>query len=398
MASKIKVYGKAQSRTVLGIVNAYLILHPESTLEDLNKAFPESLSSKKGDSLFADMSRKKDYPNLERDYFEREDETIKLADGTVLALVEVWTKADFDKAVEIGKEYGIEVAEFEKTSRPGERGGFRLEALNGFDLVAAAAKAPVSPNVENGDYVAPEPTEEEAQAIAAQAFSAPAPTEKKVKEVTPDDTCASCKCKWIPVLFMLLLFCGFMFKACDNGKDFVCGTTEYNETPDEETLRQMALIDSLRNDSILKAQAIADSIEALADTIPDALVQANNADEVAKAIADNIEKGLSTSFNNIKFDLNSATLSPESNETLNGLVKYMKENPDAKMKVVGHASADGPEEINLKLSKERAKAVVDYLEANGIEKIRLSYQGKGSSRPISDNPEENRRVEIKIKK
>ena len=45
MASKVRVYGKAQNRTALGIVNAYLVMYPHATAEDLNKAFPLELQS-----------------------------------------------------------------------------------------------------------------------------------------------------------------------------------------------------------------------------------------------------------------------------------------------------------------------------------------------------------------
>ncbi|MBR8730536.1 hypothetical protein IX332_001885 [Porphyromonas levii] len=38
MVSKVRVYGKAQNRTALGIVNAYLVMYPQSTLEDLKKS------------------------------------------------------------------------------------------------------------------------------------------------------------------------------------------------------------------------------------------------------------------------------------------------------------------------------------------------------------------------
>ena len=43
MPSKVRVYGKAQNRTVLGIVNAYLVMYPHATKADLEKAFPLAL-------------------------------------------------------------------------------------------------------------------------------------------------------------------------------------------------------------------------------------------------------------------------------------------------------------------------------------------------------------------
>ena len=44
MADKILVYGKSQGRTALGIVDAYLVMHPHALLDDLNKAFPVTLN------------------------------------------------------------------------------------------------------------------------------------------------------------------------------------------------------------------------------------------------------------------------------------------------------------------------------------------------------------------
>ena len=42
MASKVKVYGKAQNRTALGIMHAYMLMYPHATIEDLRKAYPDS--------------------------------------------------------------------------------------------------------------------------------------------------------------------------------------------------------------------------------------------------------------------------------------------------------------------------------------------------------------------
>ena len=48
MDVKVKVYGKAQNRTALGIMHAYMTLHPETTLDQLKKAFPDSLNPDSG--------------------------------------------------------------------------------------------------------------------------------------------------------------------------------------------------------------------------------------------------------------------------------------------------------------------------------------------------------------
>ena len=46
--AKVRVYGKAQNRTVLGIAHAYMIMYPHAKLEDLRKAFPNSLNPTAG--------------------------------------------------------------------------------------------------------------------------------------------------------------------------------------------------------------------------------------------------------------------------------------------------------------------------------------------------------------
>lgn len=416
MDSKIKVHGRAQSRTVLGIVEAYLVLNPKATKEDLDKAFPESLSSAAGESLFLDVKNKDSVKNYEKRYFERDDETIFLADGTELAMIEAWTKADYNKVVEHAKQYGIEVAEFSKTSRPGERGSFWLEGLDGYDVASAQGELDAlrigsgAPVAKGNNPVEEEPVatralggkienDEAADPFMAAAASLPGKQKKEVKEVSSDDKNASCNCKWIPVILMLLLFAFFMMKACNDGKDFSCGEPVAlinQQNAQAEIERAEFVRDSLYQDSLFRAQAFADSLAASRDSIKDAIVTAETVDEVAKAIADNLEKGMSSSFDNINFETGSAELNESSKTALDGIVKYLKENPDKKIKVVGHTSTDGTDEINIPLSKERAKAVTDYIAAQGIDADRLSYQGMGSSKPISDIPEKNRRVEIQV--
>lgn len=414
MDSKIKVHGKAQSRTVLGIVEAYLLLYPKSTKEDLDKAFPASLSTAAKDSLFLDVKNKDSVKNYEKRYFEREDETIFLSDGTELAMIEAWPNADFNRVVAHAKQYGIEVAEFSKTERPGQRGSFWLEGLEGYD-VETAQGALDTLRIESGAKIAQsaKPAEEAAETralgnkieydkesdpIMVGAASLPK-KDKEVEEVSSDDTNASCNCKWIPVILMLLLFGFLMMKACNDGRDFSCGEpVALNEQKAAEE-RAAFVLDSLRQDSIFRAQALADSLETakmVNDTIKAANVTAQNADEIAKAIADNLNKGMSSSFDNITFPAGSAELNESSKTALDGIVKYLQNNPDKKARVIGHTSADGGDEINIPLSKARAQAVVDYIAGQGVDSSRLFSYGMGSRKPISEDPEKNRRVEIRI--
>ena len=105
----------------------------------------------------------------------------------------------------------------------------------------------------------------------------------------------------------------------------------------------------------------------------------------------------------ILFDVNSATIKPESYGTIKEMATVLKENPDLKVKIVGHTDADGKDDVNLDLSKRRAAAVKESLTKDfGIDGARMETDGKGEGEPIDKNDTpagkaNNRRVEfIKI--
>lgn len=103
--------------------------------------------------------------------------------------------------------------------------------------------------------------------------------------------------------------------------------------------------------------------------------------------------------NGIKFDVNKATLKPESMGPINRIYKMMIKNTDLNFSVEGHTDSDGNDAFNMELSKARGKTVMDKLIAMGINKSRLKYTGYGESKPIDNNatPEgkaNNRRVEF----
>jgi outer membrane protein OmpA-like peptidoglycan-associated protein len=128
MNSKVRVYGKAQNRTALGIMHAYLVMYPHATIEDFRKAFPLEISGWDAHFRFKkDLDPVKDPPF----WFCEKDELLKLQDGSEVSFLRMWTKPSFEKLVEHAKQYGIEIAEFEKGEK-GSKGGFRLEYLNGY--------------------------------------------------------------------------------------------------------------------------------------------------------------------------------------------------------------------------------------------------------------------------
>ena len=102
----------------------------------------------------------------------------------------------------------------------------------------------------------------------------------------------------------------------------------------------------------------------------------------------------------ITFDTNASSLTPDSMSALDTVAKALQSDALAGLafRVEGHADARGDAEANLKLSQQRADAVVHYLVSkHGMLPERLVPQGKGSSEPLNkeriDAPE-NRRVTI----
>lgn len=129
---KIRVYGKAQNRTVLGIMHAYMIMYPQATLADLKKAFPNELNPDKGvPENFVYQGDNGTDANW-NGYFQKDDEVLTTGDGKKVAVVSMWTKPSFERAVEFAKQYGIVVAKFEEAGKVGQKGGFKLEYLNGY--------------------------------------------------------------------------------------------------------------------------------------------------------------------------------------------------------------------------------------------------------------------------
>ncbi|MCX8080779.1 MAG: OmpA family protein [Bacteroidia bacterium] len=116
-----------------------------------------------------------------------------------------------------------------------------------------------------------------------------------------------------------------------------------------------------------------------------------------------IEQGQVVRINNIFFEFGKSTLKPESYYELDNIVKLLTENPTMEIFIAGHTDNVGSDEFNLKLSKERAGAVVDYLVSKGIASSRLTSDGFGKNKPVADNNTDegraiNRRVEFTILK
>jgi outer membrane protein OmpA-like peptidoglycan-associated protein/Tfp pilus assembly protein PilF len=114
-----------------------------------------------------------------------------------------------------------------------------------------------------------------------------------------------------------------------------------------------------------------------------------------------IEVGNKVVLNNIFFDTNKFDLKPESIAELQKLIEFLTDNPTVQIEVSGHTDDVGNDDLNQKLSENRAKSVYQYLISNKIETARLVYKGYGKTQPITPNTSDedrkkNRRTEFKI--
>lgn len=124
-------------------------------------------------------------------------------------------------------------------------------------------------------------------------------------------------------------------------------------------------------------------------------------DQAFIAKVDAAKPGEVLKLDNLNFFENTFAVLPESRPKLFELLEIMKANKYLKIKILGHICCNEGDPRDL--STKRAKAVMMFLNQNGIEKSRLSFEGRGTKEPINPLPEkdeearaQNRRVEILI--
>jgi OOP family OmpA-OmpF porin len=120
----------------------------------------------------------------------------------------------------------------------------------------------------------------------------------------------------------------------------------------------------------------------------------------ASSMAKSIKETGKVAVYGIYFDTGKSVLKPESQAALQEISKLLKGDPKLKLYVVGHTDNVGVFESNLKLSTERALAVMNALITQfSIGADRLRSYGDGPTAPVATNESEegralNRRVEL----
>lgn len=136
MESKIKVIAKAQNQMALGIINAYLLLNPKSTLSQIRQKFSNDIAPDKGvkelfvteeDALKINQNAKTTL------YFTKPAQIMQLSDGEKITLSHIWTKDSLHNLLNHIMDKGIEVELIDSAvAKQKNIKEYKLEFINGF--------------------------------------------------------------------------------------------------------------------------------------------------------------------------------------------------------------------------------------------------------------------------
>ncbi len=87
-------------------------------------------------------------------------------------------------------------------------------------------------------------------------------------------------------------------------------------------------------------------------------------------------------IDNIFYEFDKATLTPESEKSLDELINLLNDNPNVTIELSSHCDYRGNDAYNERLSQRRAESVVGYLVSGGIAGDRLQAKGYGESQPV----------------
>ncbi len=114
-----------------------------------------------------------------------------------------------------------------------------------------------------------------------------------------------------------------------------------------------------------------------------------------------LREGTTIRIDRLYFEADSSMITTTSFEVLDEIYRFLNKNSDVVIEIGGHTNGLPPHDYCDRLSRDRAKAVAEYLVSKGIDRNRLQYKGYGKRDPIADNDTAegrrlNQRVEIKI--
>lgn len=116
-----------------------------------------------------------------------------------------------------------------------------------------------------------------------------------------------------------------------------------------------------------------------------------------------VDKDTWFNFRKLTFEQGSAVIDAASQKEVDNLAEILKAYPQVSIKIGGYTDNTGSNEVNTKLSADRAANVLAALVGRGIDASRLESEGYGPLHPVADNgtpegKEQNRRIAVRITK
>lgn len=163
---------------------------------------------------------------------------------------------------------------------------------------------------------------------------------------------------------------------------------------------EIARATAVRNQAIARVGAV-DAPGPVIRTRPDAALVAELAALLSALRAEETDRGILVTVDDVRFDRERATLRTDALPDLSRLADFLRAHPELDVIIEGHADAAERERGSVDLSLDRAEAVEDYLVAQGIEPSRIVTRGYGASDPViasgsAYGHRQNRRVEILV--
>lgn len=166
---------------------------------------------------------------------------------------------------------------------------------------------------------------------------------------------------------------------------------------DQRAQEGIQQVNASTQQAVQKAQQVQDQ----AGQVGQQLNQTSNQIQALDASMANLDDYKQTSQATVHFAFDKANLTPESEQTLDGVAAQLQQNPHGILEVEGYTDSTGPATYNNKLSQRRADAVVRYLETKNIAPHRIFLIGLGENQAVAPNTtrtgrQENRRVDLKM--
>lgn len=203
---------------------------------------------------------------------------------------------------------------------------------------------------------------------------------------------------WILILVLIALLWFLFGRGCDSDKKATSETANTSLDSNEHTKPDSSTASHLVDVKLPDG----DSLKAFSSGIEEQLVQFLQSDY--KIWSDEQLKEKWFDFDNLNFETGTATVTADSQFQLVNIARILRLFPDAKIKIGGYTDRTGDETVNKKISQERADAVKNYLDKEGLSTQVVGAEGYGSefAQVAWDAPDKerakDRRVAISVRK